>query len=220
MCSRLAVPSWRAVSVPEGSAAASSCRTASLQCPHGGQSPCRSRTGCTTPMLPRTCSALMAGSLRAGSSLVDNLWITGGTCSALMAGSLRAGVHDLYRHPRALCLAVPSWRAVSVPARARLRRDVSVDHLQCPHGGQSPCRATRATARWPWLSSCSALMAGSLRAGAARGADGPRGLRLAVPSWRAVSVPDTLLIDPTQSTVLAVPSWRAVSVPDGLPPVA
>ncbi len=57
-------------------------------------------------------------------------------------------------------------------------------------------------------------MAGSLRAGdLALDHVGHRTL-LAVPSWRAVSVPVTYSSQRVEIDELAVPSWRAVSVPD------
>ncbi len=234
-----------------------------------------------------SCSALMAGSLRAGTPRTQTI-----TCAECLAvPSWRAvSVPDtrpfgLLRVPHPL--AVPSWRAVSVPGLYVFTTNAYPFDLQCPHGGQSPCRrpglrqgprhATLAVPSWravsvpgphlrgvgPQLISCSALMAGSLRAGQHRPAAAstratlqcphggqspcrrvrrgvlPDGVQLAVPSWRAVSVPAVRASarKPSASCLqcphggqspcrhlqtvaanvghhgLAVPSWRAVSVP-------
>ncbi len=185
-----------------------------LQCPHGGQSSCRIDAAHTAPLSPTPCSALMAGSLRAGLLVCLARALIVGSCSALMAGSLRAGhpgagpgvchdslavpswravsVPDHRGHPDpalAQTLAVPSWRAVSVPEAREEALVEPVGVLQCPHGGQSPCRVPVLPRKaWPCalqcphggqspcrdppvgrvrvvLGPCSALMAGSLRAG-------------------------------------------------------
>ncbi len=236
----LAVPSWRAVSVPgeDGrprSSPASSCSALmagslragytgfslwphrhSLQCPHGGQSPCRNHT------------ANGAGAWH------QPLQCPHGGQSPCRAAAGRSPT-------RSMPLAVPSWRAVSVPAVARIMRlqvahtdlqcphggqspcrrraDVSGmdagDILQCPHGGQSPCRCGVASNDTTQQDTCSALMAGSLRAGAACGPPTGYPSHLAVPSWRAVSVPvKRRPCGRWRRSHLAVPSWRAVSVPD------
>jgi len=234
------VPSWRAVSVPAESSDAkgkgldflqcphggqSPCRAfhashigrlqVHLQCPHGGQSPCRCsptrRVATTRP----SCSALMAGSLRAGPRARRASRSICQPCSALMAGSLRAGGRCGVVRLSVMDLAVPSWRAVSVPVLLVLMMVRRVSFLQCPHGGQSPCRARRSAGNvcsTPFLQCphggqspcrnspspdallskppCSALMAGSLRAGTRHSAARHSRGDLAVPSWRAVSVPD------------------------------
>ena len=60
------------------------------------------------------CSALMAGSLRAGGRMAA-MTRRKTACSALMAGSLRAGQTVAIMYDCPIHLAVPSWRAVSVP---------------------------------------------------------------------------------------------------------
>ncbi len=209
----LAVPSWRAVSVPAASRSSRNCSRLSLQCPHGGQSPCRSRESGAGHRGHDTCSALMAGSLRAGTNR--------GSGGAVLWS-----------------LAVPSWRAVSVPVphapkplpalnvlqcphggqspcrtRAPLACSESRILLQCPHGGQSPCRASTCSRPTPTPSTCSALMAGSLRAGALAYDKARATLRLQCPHGGQSPCRGPTCVVLALNSYLAVPSWRAVSVP-------
>ncbi len=183
----LAVPSWRAVSVPAATNSDCSASSPVLQCPHGGQSPCRPLARMTTygtsnlqcphggqsPCRGASAVAhvhrleLAVPSWRAVSvpatSREKGRW-PATPCSALMAGSLRAGFHTQRPATRPPILQCP--HGGQSPCRAGDGVDVGVAYrlLQCPHGGQSPCRLPqRPKARLT--------------------------LALAVPSWRAVSVP-------------------------------
>ncbi len=107
-----------------------------------------------------------------------------------MAGSLRAGTPCTETVPAPVHLAVPSWRAVSVPDQLHALLSDRLLVLQCPHGEQSPCRVAALSEMGYRVVSCSALMAGSLRAGGIEIKQELFTLVLAVPSWRAVSVPE------------------------------
>ena len=167
-CGRhLAVPSWRAVSVPVRCRQQRHHTAGHLQCPHGGQSPCRGRLWPSHRISEPSCSALMAGSLRAGQATAVRAVATVTPCSALMAGSLRAGRRSQSPAdtPPTTCSALMAGSLRAGCCVAPWRRALPLS-LQCPHGGQSPCRRSLIGSRW-------------------------QRAPLAVPSWRAVSVPES-----------------------------